>query len=168
MNKTAVVIIVILMLVLVAGGFYLTTRDSSNNIEAPTVGTQATPQPSPAPESADLDEKQEDSGFQQETFDNIKSAHYVSSDPANSTLLTSVPSKVTLNFNFNLEAGSKISVAIDGNDVTKGTTQISSDKLSMSRNINADQTGNYKVTYTGCWPDGSCHSGSFGFSVKLP
>jgi methionine-rich copper-binding protein CopC len=154
-------------MVLVAGVFYITTRDSSK-VEAPTVNTQTTPQSTPAKESADLDEKQADSGFKQESFDNIKSAHYVSSDPANNALLTKTPAKVTVKFNFNLATGSKISVSRDGNDVTSGSTQISTDKLSMSTQVNANKTGNYKVSYTACWPDGSCHDGSFGFSIELP
>jgi methionine-rich copper-binding protein CopC len=107
-------------------------------------------------------------GFQQKTFQNIKAQHYVSSEPANNALLSSSPSKITIHFNFDLAAPSKITVSRDGKIVSMGGTTISADKLALSVPLNANQTGNYEVKYTACWPDRSCHEGSFGFSVKLP
>lgn len=102
----------------------------------------------------------------QEQFENIKSPHYVSSTPANNAVLSSVPDKVTITFNFDLVSGSKITVTVNGKEVSS-TTTIAQDKLSMSTNLNAAESGSYKVNYTVCWPDGSCHEGSFGFLVKL-
>ena len=102
----------------------------------------------------------------QEQFENIKSPHYVSSTPINNAVLSSVPDKVTITFNFDLVSGSKITVTINGKEVS-GTTTIAQDKLSMSTNLNAAESGSYKVNYTACWPDGSCHEGSFGFLLKL-
>ena len=114
-----------------------------------------------------VEEKSIGTTFKQERFDNIKTPHLVSSDPENNKLLTAAASKVTINFNFDVVPPSKISVTRDGVDVTSGSTTFSSDKLSMGVLINTQETGNYKVTYKACWPDGSCHNGSFGFSVKL-
>ncbi len=158
MNKSAVAIVVAAVLViLVTGGIYFASRRSLTS----TKGI-------PTPKVVNVEEKAAGTTFEQEQFENIKSAHYVSSDPANNALLTAPASKVTLNFNFDLVSPSKIQVSRDGTDVTGGPIQISNDKLSMSVPVNAQATGNYKVTYTSCWPDGSCHNGSFGFSVKLP
>lgn len=100
-------------------------------------------------------------------FDNIKTPHFESSEPNNNAKLTTPPTKVAINFNFDLVTPSEIKVTRDGSSVTTGTTQISENKLSMSVPIDATQPGNYKVAYTACWPDGTCHDGSFGFSVKL-
>lgn len=105
--------------------------------------------------------------FHPQTFTAIKSAHFVSSEPANNAVLTTAPSNVKVNFNFDLAANSKITVTRGGVDVTAGSTTIATDKLSMSVPVSARQTGNYQVNYTGCWPDQSCHNGSFGFSVQL-
>lgn len=102
----------------------------------------------------------------QEQFENIKSPHYVSSTPINNAVLSAVPDKVTITFNFDLVSDSKITVTVNGKEVS-GTTTIAQDKLSMSTNLNAAESDNYKVNYTACWPDGSCHEGSFGFVVKL-
>ena len=162
-NKSIIGIVIVVVLVLGAGGIYLATQKSSTPVE----DTQSNLKNISPPPTFSTDTSSGGT-FKQEDFQNIKSAHYVSSEPANNVLLSTSPSKVTLNFNFNLTAPSKIQVTKDGSDVTAGTTQISEDKLSMSVPINANQTGNYKVAYTACWPDGSCHNGSFGFSVKLP
>ena len=103
----------------------------------------------------------------QETFENIKTPHFVSSTPANNAVLTTPPSEVTINFNFDLAAGSVIKITADGNGVTtQQGTKISADKLYMTALINPIQPANYKVEYTACWPDGSCHNGSLGFTVK--
>lgn len=105
--------------------------------------------------------------FQAQTFTQTKAAHFVSSEPANNTVLTAPPTSVKINFNFDLAPPSKITVTRDGMDVASGQTTIAADKLSMSVPINAQQTGNYQVNYTACWPDKSCHNGSFGFSVQV-
>jgi len=105
--------------------------------------------------------------FIQETFQNIKTPHYVSSNPENNGLLTTSLNQVSIQFNFDLANNSTIEVTRDGVSVVTGEKQISSDKLTLSVPVNAAQTGNYSVSYSACWPDGSCHQGSFGFSVKL-
>jgi len=105
--------------------------------------------------------------FVQQTFQQTKSPHFVSSQPTNNQLVNSLVEEVKLNFNFDVVEGSKISVTKDGQDVTTGPTTIAGDNLSMTVPVAADETGNYSVTYTACWPDRSCHDGSFGFSVKL-
>lgn len=99
-------------------------------------------------------------------FQQIKGAHFVSSEPAHDAQLTTGPTKVTVNFNFTLANGSQVTVEREGVDVTTGPTTIAADKLSLSVPVNASQAGGYVVSYTGCWPDGSCHTGAFGFSVK--
>ncbi|OFW56302.1 MAG: hypothetical protein A2W01_01405 [Candidatus Solincola sediminis] len=106
--------------------------------------------------------------FTQQTYPNIQSPHYISSDPVNNALLSTSPAQVRINFNFTVAPPSEITVTRDGVNATAGATTISTDRLALIVAINAGQTGNYKVDYKACWPDGSCHNGSFGFSVKLP
>jgi methionine-rich copper-binding protein CopC len=100
------------------------------------------------------------------TYQNIKTPHFVSSTPANNAILKNGPSEVTINFNFDLGPGSKIEVLVDGNSVVAQEAKISTDKLSMTALVNPVEPGHYQVKYTACWPDGSCHDGSFGFSVN--
>lgn len=129
--------------------------DTPSASQTPTPTPTPSPQPTPAPTS-----------FTQEKYENLKSAHYVSSLPANNALMTTAVEKVQINFNFDLAKPSKIVVTLDSQEVS-GETSISTDKLSLSTPINGTKNGNYKVAYTGCWPDGSCHTGSFGFSINL-
>lgn len=107
------------------------------------------------------------SDFQPQSFAQTKAAHFVSSEPTNNAVLTTAPSSVEIRFNFDLAPPSRISVMQASVDVASGQTTIAADKLSMSVPVNAQRTGNYQVTYTACWPDKSCHDGSFGFSVEL-
>ncbi|MBU1670036.1 MAG: copper resistance protein CopC [Actinobacteria bacterium] len=106
--------------------------------------------------------------FTQQIFENIKAAHYVSSSPENNQLLTTPPTAVTINFNFNLGTQNSIGVSRDGTSVTTGPLTVAPDKLSMSVPIDGNATGNYRVDYAASWPDGSSHNGMFGFSVQLP
>lgn len=105
--------------------------------------------------------------FQPQQFTQTKTAHFVSSEPVNNAALTAAPISVKISFNFDLVSPSEITVMRDNKDVTSGQTTIAADKLSMGVPITANQTGNYRVTYTACWPDKSCHNGSFGFSVNV-
>lgn len=105
-------------------------------------------------------------GLKDGNFENIKSAHYVSSNPANNAELDSVPAEVSIKFNFVLAPPSKITISLNQQDVTGGDTKISADKLTLSAPIKSSGAGAYKVEYTACWPDGSCHDGSFGFFIK--
>ncbi len=159
MKKALLPVIALAVVATIVGGkLYLDSRVKT--VETSSQQTQST-------RPATASKEQPKDGFAQATFQNIKSAHYVSSDPANNALLASPVQTVSLRFNFDLVAPTKINVTRDGVDVTSGSTQISADKLTLSVPVKADQTGNYKVSYTACWPDKSCHEGSFGFSVKL-
>lgn len=135
-----------------------TATDLPVNTPAPTQAPAPTPTPTPQPTPTP--------NFTQQKFENLISAHYVSSTPENNALLKSEIKKVQINFNFDLAKPSKIVVTLDSQEVS-GETSISTDKLSLSTPINGTKNGNYKVAYTGCWPDGSCHTGSFGFSINL-
>lgn len=105
--------------------------------------------------------------FQPAAFTQVKGAHFVSSEPANNEVVTTGSQSVNINFNFDLTAPSAIAVTRDAVDVVRGPATIAPDKLSMSVPVEVTQTGNYVVNYKGCWPDGSCDDGSFGFSVDL-
>lgn len=150
-------IVVILVVSTVVAAMWYATKPQPMEDPAPIpeveepLGDEATPQPI----------------FEQHMFDNIKSPHYVSSTPANNTLLTESPTEVNIAFDFDLAGESTITVTRDGENVTRGGSTIAGDARSMRVPIDADKTGNYAVKYTACWPDESCHEGSFGFSVKL-
>lgn len=104
-----------------------------------------------------------------------KSAHFVSSSPAHAAVLTSAPSEVVINFNFDLATNSAIAVRAEnsksakssGTDVTAGTTQIDANKRAMHIAIEPNMTTQllYGVNYRACWPDQTCHDGQFAFVV---
>lgn len=161
MNKNALYVVCAIVLVIIALAvvFFLGQNKAVNPEPVPTTVTQTMGDDNPVIGTAP-------GGFEQQKFQNIKTPHFVSSEPANNALLQSVPESVVINFNFDLAPPSEIRVIIDGEDVTVGETKISADKLSMSAPIKVASGANYKVQYTACWPDGSCHDGSFGFSVS--
>jgi plastocyanin len=77
-----------------------------------------------------------------------------------------VPDEVLLNFNFDVRDPSYIKVTKDGTDATDGSTVIGDGSLSMRVPVKKGfGDGEYVVNYHACWPDRSCHDGSFGFIV---
>lgn len=163
MRRTSMlVLIVVLILGLAVLSIGCGTSDQEEKKTTPATSPKAT---APKSQPATTPSQQP---FQQQTFENIKSAHYVSSDPANNALLTTPPQTVSISFNFNLGTNNWITVKKDGVSVVTGGLTIAPDKLSMSVPVNANATGNYLVDYQASWPDGSYHFGSFGFSVQLP
>ena len=95
-----------------------------------------------------------------------KSLHYESNIPEHGSTLPANPVNVVINFNFDLSSKSSIEIAKDGKEYGLGDTVIDSNKLAMRRNFSQNAPdGIYAVTYNACWPDGSCHDGSFKFSV---
>ena len=100
-------------------------------------------------------------------FDDAKkSAHYESNSPAHGEILAAPPINVVVDFNFDLAPPSSISIMKDGKEYGQGETVIDNNKLSMRRSLTSDAPdGTYKVTYKACWPDKSCHDGSFEFAI---
>lgn len=102
------------------------------------------------------------------SFDNPKkSAHYVQNTPGHGEILTTIPAAIEIIFNFVLAANSSISITSNGHDYGTGTIAISADRLTLSQRLDpAAPNGLYQVTYSACWPDGSCHDGSFQFAIQ--
>ena len=95
-----------------------------------------------------------------------KSAHYESNTPSHRSTLAGVPVNVVIDFNFDLAKPSSISIMKDAAEYGVGETKIDANKLVLRRDINPDAPdGLYTVTYKACWPDGSCHDGSFQFAI---
>ena len=95
-----------------------------------------------------------------------KSAHYESNTPEHGSTLAGVPINVVINFNFDLAAPSEINIEKDGKEYGIGRTEIDENKLTLRRNLDPNSpNGTYTVNYNACWPDGSCHDGSFQFAI---
>lgn len=95
-----------------------------------------------------------------------KSAHYETNTPAHGAILAAAPVNIVIDFNFDLAEPSSISVTRDGKEYGVGETKIARHKLSMRRDFDQNAPdGLYKVSYKACWPDGSCHDGSFEFAI---
>ena len=98
--------------------------------------------------------------------DMIVAPHFVDSSPAHGDVLAKLPEEIVLNFNFNLNPNSSIALTRDGEPAAIGSVAISPNQLSMRAPITEISTdGVYQVSYTACWPDGSCHEGSIAFIV---
>lgn len=95
-----------------------------------------------------------------------KSAHYETNTPAHGSILAAPPVNIVIDFNFDLAPPSAIAIMKDGTEYGQGETVIDSNKLTMRRNFASDAPdGKYAVTYKACWPDKSCHDGSFEFAI---
>jgi methionine-rich copper-binding protein CopC len=130
-----------------------------------TQGNKPEPDPVQTDEQASEKPKLEDSVSK--FSDPIKSAHYVSNVPEHGSTLAEKPGSVAITFNFDLAAPSSISIKHDGREYGSGETLISSNKLTLSRQLSADlPNGLYDVRYRACWPDKSCHDGFFQFAIK--
>lgn len=95
-----------------------------------------------------------------------KSAHYETNTPAHGSTLAGVPINVVIDFNFDLAKPSSISITTGGVEYGQGETTIDAGKLAMRRNVDpAAPDGVYIINYIACWPDTSCHDGSFQFAI---
>jgi plastocyanin/methionine-rich copper-binding protein CopC len=101
------------------------------------------------------------------TFANPKkSAHYESNTPAHGMVLAGVPVNVVIDFNFDLHDKSDIRILKDGTDYGTGPTTVDPNRLTLRRSMDPQAPdGLYTVMYNACWPDGSCHDGSFQFVI---
>ena len=133
-----------------------TTPASTQPSSSATTGSQPKSTAPPAPP------------FVQESFVNRRMINYVSSDPANNSLLQAPPERVTIHFSKGLAAGSFIEVTTDGRSCATGQVYVAPDTLSMYVPVAAGVTGNYKVKFAAYFSSGYYEEGSFGFSVKIP
>lgn len=107
-------------------------------------------------------------GAQSNKFGNPKKTpHYESNVPEHGSTLPAAPINVVLNFNFDLHKKSSISIKTGNKEYGTGETTVDSSKLAMRRAVNPSApNGKYTVTYSACWPDGSCHQGNFAFAIN--
>jgi plastocyanin/methionine-rich copper-binding protein CopC len=102
----------------------------------------------------------------QNSPDGKKTANFESSTPSAQSVLAGVPTHVVLNFSFDLAAPSSISITQNSTEYGQGRTIIDKNKLAMRRSVDPGAPdGLYTVNYIACWPDGSCHDGSFRFTI---
>lgn len=95
-----------------------------------------------------------------------KGAHFESSTPAHASTLAAVPVDIVIDFNFDLASNSTIKINKDGKDYGIGDTKVDSSKLALRRQMDMNAPdGVYTVSYNGCWPDKTCHDGSFQFAI---
>ncbi len=142
MNK--IVPIVLALVILLGGGYFILNKSS----------TPVSPQ------------KQQNVKTSTAFENPKKSAHYESNTPEHGSTLAGVPINVVINFNFDLAKPSEIKILKDGKDYGTGETVIDDNKLAMRRNMDPGSAdGLYTVEYNACWPDKSCHDGSFQFAI---
>ena len=98
----------------------------------------------------------------------VKTPHFLDSTPMHDEIYAGQPVNITINFDFDLAAGSEIFVVNNqGQQVTAGGVRIEDNNTALKRDL-ADQLadGKYKVLYKACWVDGSCHDGQFEFAIE--
>jgi len=142
------------------------SEPASNQLNAPVVEAPAAPVPDPVP-----DVVPEPTEFAAP----VKSPHFVSSTPAHASILEEAPTEIVLRFNFDVVAPSEIHVSLNADDTPSslvdfavGAPVFAADRLSMTQALDPDLLpGLYTVSYVACWPDTSCHEGSFQFQYGL-
>jgi plastocyanin len=155
--KTLLVIVLILVLAgLGAGGYYLYMQQyqPTSTTHSPTSIPLTPTVPVNAPVTT------QETGIQE-----IKSAHFEDSTPAHNSVFAAAPMNVVINFNFDLADNSTIAIEKDGVDYGNGATNLDPNKRSMRRVMKAAPDGVYTVNYTACWPDRTCHDGTFAFTI---
>lgn len=96
----------------------------------------------------------------------VKSPHWVSNTPQHASTFAAVPINVVIDVDFDLAPPSQISIVKDNKDYGVGQTTIDKNKLAMRRDMDKSAPdGIYTVNYEACWPDESCHDGSFQFAI---
>ncbi len=113
------------------------------------------------------DEGQEEPKENEASFgDYIKAPHWTSNIPGTNTIVPGVPASIAIGFNFDLSEGSGIKVESEGVQYSIGTGTIDDNNLVLRVGMEPESPdGLYDVSYTACWPDGSCHDGNFQFFV---
>jgi plastocyanin len=98
----------------------------------------------------------------------VKTPHFLDSTPAHGEVYAAQPINITLNFDFDLAAGSGITVrSADGREWQEGGAVIADAQTALQIPLKQGMPdGRYEVAYTACWPDQSCHDGRFSFSVE--
>lgn len=105
--------------------------------------------------------------YSSEFEDPKKTPHYESNIPNHGDVIPAAPVNVIINFNFDLSTKSSISILKDGKEYGVGATTVDANKLTLRRKMDSSAPeGIYTVKYTACWPDGSCHDGSFQFAIS--
>lgn len=96
----------------------------------------------------------------------IKSAHFVRTEPAHAAILDEAPTEIVFIFNFDIDPASTVSVTKDQTEYAVGEPTVGSDRLTLTQSLLALEPGTYRVTYSACWPDKTCHPGQFEFAVR--
>lgn len=149
--KKILTLVVVIVIVVIAF-FVIDDRGQEGSQDVSSMPS-ATASPSPSAQSFSFNREK-------------KSAHYETNTPAHGSTLAAVPINVVIDFNFDLAEPSSISITNNGKEYGVGDTVIDKNKLSMRRGIDTNAPdGLYKVAYNACWPDRSCHDGSFEFAI---
>lgn len=164
----------LLLAALVAAGVFV-----AGCTQAPTAAP-ATPSPAMEKKEGTVMEKKNESGAMEKKEGammekkegamttlptQLKSPHFTDSSPVHGEVFVRAPTRVVLNFNFDLHPNSAIKITRDGTDATGGATVVGADRLNLTAPVKDLGNGTYVVDYTACWPDGSCHQGRFAFTV---
>jgi len=98
-----------------------------------------------------------------------KTPHFLDSTPLHGETYAAQPINVTINFDFDLSEKSKVSVIDNsGTEWSQGEVFIEDSKTALKKSLKPDMTdGEYFVKYSACWPDNSCHEGTFSFMINL-
>jgi plastocyanin len=96
-----------------------------------------------------------------------KTPHFLDSTPLHGEVYAAQPINVTINFDFDLAKPSSISVTSANNtEWTSGSVKIEDNKTALKKDLKQGMAdGDYLASYKACWPDGSCHDGSFSFKI---
>lgn len=97
----------------------------------------------------------------------VKTPHFTDSTPLHAEIYAAQPVNVTVNFNFDLARGSKISVnSSNKTEWTEGEVLIEDGNTALKRDLKQGMPdGQYQVKYTACFTNQPCDSGQFSFTI---
>lgn len=101
------------------------------------------------------------------TFTEVKTSNFVTSSPRNNEFLPTSPNTVSVTFKQAVSPKSTTAV-IDAlqQPAHLGRATFSDDRLTMTSLLRTGAAGPLKVTYQACALNGTCQTGTFGFTIR--
>lgn len=166
--KNTILAIIVIVLLAAGAAFWAFSKQPAN-----TNATEIAEEQSVAEEEVTEEETGESAETEEadiiEFQDEVQPPHYVATTPLHTDTLAAVPVNVVVDFDFDLNTSSTMTLlnTKENKDYGTGSATIDANKRVLRRTMDLNAPdGLYTAQYKACWPDGSCHDGSFQFVLE--